>query len=131
MNKKFILTLLSSPVLFTSILSMVMFAKPAHANQVVNPANTRLSCVRSPHSTGKVCIQVALAQTQPKTQTNVIEFSAPPQQQVQIAQAQPDDFPELEFTDEESNEAIQRFGCDCPACLNAVRALHGLAPLPM
>ncbi|GAA6620383.1 hypothetical protein NUACC26_061990 [Scytonema sp. NUACC26] len=31
----------------------------------------------------------------------------------------------LNFTEEESNAAIQLFGCDCPYCLNSLRQLRG------
>ncbi|MBD2570700.1 hypothetical protein [Anabaena lutea] len=123
MNRKFILALLSSPVLFTSMLSMVMMARPAHASQTVTPVGTHLSCVRSPHSATvrQVCIQVD--NVTPTTVKPNIELA-----QVQPAQNQSD---ELEFTDAESDEAIKLFGCDCPVCLNAVRQLHGVAPLPV
>jgi hypothetical protein len=141
MNRKFILNLLSSPVLFASMLSMVMIARPAHANQMVTPIGTHLSCVRSPHlaTARQVCIQVSntpatttLAKAQPTEQTEGIEFAANiPEQQVQGQKVQPNQIAELEFTDQESDEAIQLFGCDCPVCLNAVRQLHGLAPLPV
>jgi hypothetical protein len=141
MNRKFILNLLSSPALFASMLSMVMMARPAHANQVVTPVGTHLSCTRSPHSTNsrQICIQVSntsnatlLAKAQPTEQTEGVEFAANiPEQQVQGEQVQSNQIAELEFTEQESNEAIQLFGCDCPACLNAVRQLHGLAPLPV
>jgi hypothetical protein len=30
----------------------------------------------------------------------------------------------LEFTDQESDSAIALFGCDCPACINALRSLQ-------
>ncbi|MBD2663259.1 hypothetical protein B6N60_03121 [Richelia sinica FACHB-800] len=121
MNRRFVLTLLSSPALFASILSMVMMTRPAHASQTVTPTGTHLSCVRSPHSAtmNQVCIQVSDNST-PKSQPTI-----------QVAQAQPNDVAELEFTEQESDEAIQLFGCDCPVCINAVRQLHGLAPLPV
>lgn len=35
----------------------------------------------------------------------------------------------LEFTDQESDAAIARFGCDCAGCLNAQRQLQGKLPL--
>lgn len=35
----------------------------------------------------------------------------------------------LVFTDEEASAAIDRFGCDCSGCLNAVRQLQGTLPL--
>ncbi|MBD2693495.1 hypothetical protein [Anabaena catenula] len=123
MNRKFILALLSSPVLFTSMLSMVMMGRPVHASQTVTPVGTHLSCVRSPHSANvrQVCIQAD--DVTPTTVKPDMKLA-----QVQPAQNQSD---ELEFTDAESNEAIKLFGCDCLVCLNAVRQLHGVAPLPV
>jgi len=37
--------------------------------------------------------------------------------------------PMLEFTDQESDAAIDRYGCDCAGCLNALRQLQGKLPL--
>jgi hypothetical protein len=127
MNRKFILALLSSPVLFMSILSTVMIARPVHAGQTVTPVKTHLSCIRSPHSATirQICIQVddtAAIAVKPTMQLAKVQ---PDQNQ---EQNQPD---ELEFTEAESDEAIKLFGCDCPVCINAVRQLHGLAPLPV
>jgi hypothetical protein len=121
MNKRFILTLISSPVLFTSMLSMVMMARPAHASQTVDGAGTHLSCVLSPHSaiSKNVCIQVS------NTPTSVAKE---PMQLAQVPINNPD---ELEFTDAESDLAIKLFGCDCPVCINAARQLNGVAPLPV
>jgi hypothetical protein len=121
MNKRFILTLISSPVLFTSMLSMVMMARPAHANQVSDTTGTHLSCVISPHSATpkQVCIQVS----------NTLPSVA--KEPMQIAQAQTNNPKELEFSDAESDLAIKLFGCDCPVCINAARQLNGLAPLPV
>ncbi|RUS99822.1 hypothetical protein DSM107003_04060 [Trichormus variabilis SAG 1403-4b] len=98
-------------------------ARPAHANQTVTPVGTHLSCVRSPHSATvrQVCIQA----------DNVTPTTVKPD--IKLAQVQPgqNQSDELEFTDAESDEAIKLFGCDCPVCLNAVRQLHGVAPLPV
>lgn len=35
----------------------------------------------------------------------------------------------LDFTDQESDDAIARYGCDCPRHLNAIRQLQGKLPL--
>ncbi len=35
----------------------------------------------------------------------------------------------LDFTDQESDAAIERDGCDCAGCINAVRHLQGKLPL--
>ena len=121
MNKSFILTLISSPVLFTSMLSMVMMARPAHASQTIDATGTHLSCVMSPHSATpkKVCIQVS--NTSP----------AVAKEPMQIAQVDTNNPKELEFSDAESDLAIKLFGCDCPVCINAARQLNGSAPLPV
>jgi hypothetical protein len=119
MNKKFVLTLLSSPVLFASMMSMVMMGRAA-ASPSISPS-TRLSCVMSPHSATpkKVCIEVS------NTVATVTKNGT------QVAQVQPNQVGELEFTDKESDEALKLFGCDCPVCINALRQLHGQAPLPV
>ena len=121
MNKRFILTLISSPLLFTSVISMVMMARPAHASQTIDPAGTHLSCVMSRHSATvkQVCIQVS---NTPRTVAK---------EPMQIAQADKNSPDELVFSEEESDLAIKLFGCDCPVCINAARQLNGLAPLPV
>jgi len=97
MNRKFLLTLLSSPVLFTSVITTVMVTKPVYAN--LTPVNTRLSCVRSPHSpiTGKqICIQVPVSTSPAKTEPTIIARSQPEQLETD----------EFVLTDAESDEAI-------------------------
>ncbi len=126
MNKKFLLTLLSSPAIFTSMLSMVM-TNPAHATQRSTPiiyTPDGQVCVHSPHGsypTPLVCIR----------RTN--SANTVPQSTVAIASAQvsSQDPAKLEFSEEESSVAIQLFGCDCPACVSALRNLRGQPGLPL
>lgn len=122
MNKKFLLTLLSTPVVFTSLMSMVVMSKPVQAVQTVDSTGTRLSCVPHPHTATArmVCIRVS-NNTPTVTSTNGVK----------VAQANPNQITELKFTDADSDEAIRLFGCDCPRCMNSVRQLHGLAPMPV
>lgn len=120
MNKKFVLTLLSTPVLFASMLSMVVVTHPASANQTVKPSESKLSCVRNPHSPSPrlVCTRISKANTvTPKVEVNKTQNTNPV------------DGTELEFTEEESDTAIALFGCDCPSCLNAIRQMRGLPPI--
>ncbi|WP_033365019.1 hypothetical protein [Mastigocladopsis repens] len=120
MNRKFVLSLLSSPVLFSSILSLGMMTQPARANQTVNPAANNLSCVRSPH---QATPRLTCSRVNNTAGSSVVEFAAPSQgEQNQIAE-------ELEFTDEESEAAIAKYGCDCVACINGIRQMRGLAPV--
>lgn len=119
MNRKFALTLLSSPALFASMVSMVVMAQPARANQVFNQGN--LVCMQSPHSAQHkfVCERRQAHKPGTVAQDTVIAQ----------AQAQPNQITELKFTDEESDRAIALFGCDCPACINAMRQLDGLSQM--
>lgn len=130
MNRKFILALLSSPVVFMSMLSTVMMARPVHAGQTVNSVGTHLSCVRSPHSATvrQVCIRVDNAT--PATGKKSIQLAQVQPDQNQ-EQNQPEQTDELEFTEAESDQAIKLFGCDCPSCISSVRQLNGLPPLPV
>jgi hypothetical protein len=115
MNRKFVLTLLSSPVLFASILSLGMMTQPARANQTVNPAANSASCASSP---SLICTRVSNT-----AGSSVVEFAAPQGEQNPVAGG------ELEFTDEESEAAIAKYGCDCVGCINGIRQMRGLAPI--
>jgi hypothetical protein len=110
MNRKFVLTLLSTPVLFASIISMVVMTQPAQAQSA-----DKLFCIRTPHTAtpGFTCErrQKSPTVTQPTTETGASD--------------------ELKFTDEESDKAIALFGCDCPSCINALRQLRGLEQMPV
>ncbi len=121
MNKKFALSLLSSPALFASMLSMVMMTQPAHANQRVNPRGTHLACVTDAHS----------AKPQPVCARVSNKYPAPTRKpEMKVAQNNnPSDITELNFTEEESDTAITLFGCDCVVCLNAVRQMRGQTPM--
>lgn len=92
---------------------------PAHASQTANPAGTHVACVRDPHTATArmVCERVS------NTPTAQVKPA------VKVAQVQPNQITELQFTDAESDEAIRLFNCDCPICINAVRQLHGAAPM--
>ncbi|GAB1542419.1 hypothetical protein NUACC21_50930 [Scytonema sp. NUACC21] len=97
--------------------------QPARANETVNPAGTQ-TCVKNPHApTPKlVCVKVSKVALAPSTPSTV-EFAAP-----QAEQSQDNPTAEYNFTEEESDTAVAMFGCDCPACLNAVRQMRGLPP---
>ena len=122
MNKKLKLALLASPTIFTSLMSMVGVVNPAHAASPVIRMKDGQACVRHPHiSYNKfVCIR--------GTQTNQVSHSTPASQ---VNSAQPSDrnIAMLDFTEAESNKAIAVFGCDCPYCMNALRALQNQAPM--
>ncbi len=121
MNKRFLLTLLSSQIVFGSVMSMVMMTKPAHATPSINQVGTHKACVEHPHSATHQLVCIRVSNTPART----------PNQQVSVTSSQPNQIAELQFTDQESDEAIKLFGCDCPRCINAVRQLHNMAPMPV
>jgi hypothetical protein len=118
MNRKFILTLLSTPVLFASMVSMVVMTQPVQAQSTSK--NDQLFCVRTPHTaTPRLTCerrQKSPGMMQAANQTVAVQLT-------------PGD--ELDFTEEESDKAIALFGCDCPPCLNALRQLRGLEQMPV
>jgi hypothetical protein len=112
---KFILTLLSSPILIGCILSVGVMFNPAQATKPSPNNPDKLSCVRNKHVVGLVC---ARASTLAKIST-----------QVPKADSSSNDAPMLEFNEQESDVAIAYFGCDCPACINSLRQMRGIEPL--
>ncbi|WP_066381685.1 MULTISPECIES: hypothetical protein [unclassified Anabaena] len=112
---KFILSLLSSPVLIASVLSMTVMVNQAQAVEAQARTTDKLSCIRNKHKVGLVCTRSSVLAQVPQYQQEV-EFSR-------------DDAPMLAFNVEESNMAVDLFGCDCPACINSLRKMRGVTPL--
>ena len=101
------------------MVSMAVFTQPASANETVNSTPSRFSCGR------KAPIAVA---TPSVGCTRLRRNSASPNESGNRG-LRPGELPELEFTDEESDASVALFGCDCPACLNALRQIRGLPPM--
>lgn len=124
MNKKFILSLLSSQIVFTSLMSVLgIVNSPAHAAQRVFLTTDGRSCISHPHGgISVVCTRVSESQRKliasNVTDTKVV--SANPSEGEGMM---------LQFSEEESNAAIKLFTCDCPYCINALRALRGQAQM--
>ncbi|AFY61159.1 hypothetical protein [Synechococcus sp. PCC 6312] len=114
------LVLMTSPTLLVSAFSLLASVKPALAQTAITipvPSPENQICIPSPHSKFQLVCTRANQASGPavemaKTRTTVIDPNAI-----------------LEFTEEESNTAVQLFGCDCPLCLNALRALRNQPPL--
>lgn len=124
MNKKLVAALLTSPSLFSSV---VLNANTVHAATVSVQSTTAGSTpVEQRVCSHARCVsssQLASTQTAPIREV-VFE------QATTVAAAQPtySEYPMYPMTIEESNAAIALFGCDCPACVNALRQLRGQAP---
>ncbi|MFH7029206.1 MAG: hypothetical protein ACHBN1_28385 [Heteroscytonema crispum UTEX LB 1556] len=122
MNRKFLLALLSSPTIFTSMMSILGVVNPAHAAQPVLRLKDGTACIHHPHAGYKtfVCMRTG--------QTNQMSRSTPASG-VNAQQPSDQNIAMLNFSEEESNKAIALFGCDCPYCVNALRTLQGAQPL--
>jgi hypothetical protein len=120
MNKKLALILLSSPTVLGSMLSMVLTVNPAHAAPLASGADScqsesasqvrRLTCARFSQTT-----QIASTGDLSESLTANLDSQS--------------DTPMLDFTEEESDAAVQLFGCDCIVCINAIRQMRGLPPI--
>jgi hypothetical protein len=107
MNRKILLSLLAIPTIAGSMLTSLFVAAIADAAETSNgtataqscdaplPSNLRSSSLRASHGT-------------------LIASSGG---------ISGDDFA-IDFSDAESDAAVQLFGCDCPACIRSLRQLH-------
>ncbi|BAY47915.1 hypothetical protein SAMD00079811_55340 [Scytonema sp. HK-05] len=120
MNKKLVLNLLSTSTIFTSLMSTLAVINPAHAattTQRLMHTNHGRTCITHPHGNyAFVCIK--------DSQRNP---GAPPAPKSTVISQLPSDskVAMLDFSEEESNAAIQLFSCDCPYCINSLRQLRG------
>ena len=117
---RLLLTLLVSPTLFGSVMSLSAIANPAQIGETPSQSADSPKCVRSPHTQRLTCVRLraktAAANSQPK-----ISWQRPADEQVAM----------LDFSEEESDAAVAMFGCDCPVCLNILRQLRGVPLLPV
>lgn len=116
---RLVLALLSTPTIFGSALSILLSVNVAQATEpIAQPVS--LECRRSSYIQPLVCERVS--QTTSVNRSTTVPPTIRPTNQ-------PDETPMLEFTDEESDAAIARFGCDCLVCINAIRQARGLPPV--
>jgi hypothetical protein len=117
---RLLLTLLVSPTLFGSVMSLSAIANPAQIGETPSQSVDSPKCVRSPHTQRLSCVRLpvktAAANSQPK-----ISWQRPADEQVAM----------LDFSEEESDAAVAMFGCDCPVCINSLRQLRGVPLLPV
>lgn len=101
------------------MVSMAVFTQPASANQTVNSTGTGFSCGRKTTPVAVATPKLGCTRLRNNTGGNINRQRG----------LRPDELPELEFTEEESDASVTLFGCDCPACLNALRQIRGLPPM--
>lgn len=117
---RLLLTLLVSPTLFGSVMSLSAIANPAQIGETPGQSADSPRCARSPHTQRLTCVRLqakaAAANSKPK-----ISWQRPDDEQVAM----------LDFSEEESDAAVALFGCDCQLCINSLRQLRGLPPLDL
>jgi hypothetical protein len=101
--RKLLLTLLSMPTvvgLFLPLSSHAQAAEPKtkQPNQLCLKEHGKMYCVR-------------------KTRTDMTQFKKAEEIAKSTEQG-------IAFTDEESDAAIAKFGCDCPACIRAIKQIR-------
>ncbi|BBD68021.1 hypothetical protein NIES4072_46670 [Nostoc commune NIES-4072] len=124
MNKKILLNLLSTSSIFMSMMSTLVAFHPAHASTSITQrllhTEDGRTCITNPHG-GKdfVCIRDS-ERKQPYTSARSATI---------VTSVSDQNIAMLNFTDAESDRAIQLFGCDCPLCINSLRQLQGTGNL--
>jgi hypothetical protein len=120
MNKKFILALLASPTIFTPLMSVIGIVAPAHAISPIIRLKDGTACIKHPHISYDqfVCTKVTKLDHRYSTSS---KFNS--------ANASNDRVASLAFSESDSDAAIAVFGCDCPYCQNALKALRSQAPM--
>ncbi|NJK66296.1 MAG: hypothetical protein HC789_21765 [Microcoleus sp. CSU_2_2] len=117
---RLLLTLLVSPTLLGSVMSLGAIANPALIGEIPARSTDSPRCVQSPHTQRLTCMRLpgkaAAANSKLK-----ISWQRPGEEQVAM----------LDFTEEESDAAAALFGCDCQLCINSLRQLRGLPPLDL
>src|SRR4028119_456066 len=117
---RLLLTLLVSPTLFGSVMSLSAIANPAQIGETPSQSVDSPKCVRSPHTQRLSCVRLpgksAAVASKPR-----ISWQRPGEEQVAM----------LDFSEEESDAAAVLFGCDCQACINRLRQLRGVPPLDL
>ncbi|GAA6617600.1 hypothetical protein [Scytonema sp. NUACC26] len=123
MSRKLILNLLSSSSVFVSLMSTLGVIHPVHAatnNQQLIHTKNGQTCITSPHAVNKlVCIRDSERKQASTSENSSTVTTGKSAQNIAT----------LEFSDEESDAAIQLFGCDCPACISSLRQLRGTGNL--
>jgi hypothetical protein len=117
---KLLLTLLLSPTLLGSVMSLSAIANPVQASETPSQSVNSPKCVTSPHTQRLTCVRLP-GKSAASTSKPRIRWQRPGEEQTAM----------LDFTEEESDAAAALFGCDCQLCINSLRQLRGLPPLDL
>ncbi|MEG3901844.1 MULTISPECIES: hypothetical protein [unclassified Microcoleus] len=117
---RLLLTLLVSPTLFGSVMSLSAIANPALIGEIPAQSADSPQCVRSPHTQRLSCVRLSGKSAAANSKVR-ISWQRPGEERVAM----------LDFSEAESDEAVALFGCDCQMCINSLRQLRGLPPLDL
>ncbi|MCC3426943.1 MAG: hypothetical protein JGK24_30020 [Microcoleus sp. PH2017_29_MFU_D_A] len=117
---RLLLTLLVSPTLFGSLMSLSAIAQTQNIGETPGKSADAPTCVRSPHAQRLTCMRLPGKAAAANSKAR-IGWQRPNQEPVAM----------LDFTEEESDAAAALFGCDCQLCINSLRQLRGLPPLDL
>jgi hypothetical protein len=110
MNRRLLLQLFSLPTLVGSSFCWLAAMPGMAAAGLADDAQVCIMSSHGPHN--MICTKAKTVRV--ANPNALIDLGKSPQES-------PD---RLEFTDKESDAAIALFGCDCPACINALRGLQ-------
>jgi hypothetical protein len=114
--KKLLLLFLSSPLAIAALSPLFFFPQSAQALEPLNQDPNGNLCIQE--HTRLVCVRSSKVGDQRNPDFNEIIRVFPP--------AGDPDYG-LDFSYEESDQAIQIFGCDCGECVRALRTLKALS----
>ena len=117
---RLLLTLLVSPTLLGSVMSLSAIANPALIGEKPSQSADSPQCVRSPHTQRLSCVRLPGKSAAVASKAR-ISWQRPGEERVAM----------LDFSEEESDAASALFGCDCQLCINSLRQLRGLPPLDL
>lgn len=101
-------------------MSLSAIANPVLLGEMPGRSGDAAQCARSAHTQRLTCVRLSGKAAAANAKAR-IGWQRPNQESVAM----------LDFTEEESDAAEALFGCDCQLCINALRKLRGLPPLPI
>lgn len=119
MNHLILLTLVAVPTLAGSLLALLLVAGQAKAT-VTNAAESASCSV--PVQSGIGFSETQSISQSPASQGEVIAAATSTQETIDESSSNDNLF--TDFTTAESDAAVALFGCDCPACIRALRQMQ-------
>lgn len=122
---KLSLILLSSPAI-ASILLILVADKPARAADLDSRANIQKTN-KAPQANLSCPRQNCTGNNHLANYLKMIAIDSSTEEEFSNVKKTPEGHLILEFTEEESDAAIEMFGCDCVNSINALRQIRGIA----